>query len=40
MNEIQWQVNKSEWKTNEVWKAKEKAMDINTSESPGYQNQS
>src|SRR6218665_1485897 len=27
MNEIQWQVKKSEWKNTEIWKVKGKAMD-------------
>jgi len=40
MNEIQWQVKKSEWKNTEIWKAKERAMDTNTGESLGYQSQS
>jgi len=33
-------VKKSEWKNIEIWKAKEKAMDTNTGESPEYQSQS
>src|SRR6218665_185966 len=31
---------KSEWNSTEIWKAKGKAMDTNTDESPGYQSQS
>jgi len=39
-NEIQWQVKKSDWKIIDIWKAKGKAMDTNTDESPGRQSQS
>jgi len=37
---MQWQEEKSEWKNTEIGKAKGKAMDTNTGESPGYQSQS
>ena len=37
-NEIQWQM-KNEWKNTAIWKAKGKAMDANTDDSPGYQSQ-
>jgi len=33
-------IKKSEWKNTEIWKAKGKAMDTKTGESPGYQSQS
>jgi len=34
-------VGEEEWMENtQVWKAKGKALDTNTGESPGYQNQS
>ena len=39
-DEIQWHVKKSGWNNTEIWKAKGKAMDTNTGESPGYQSQS
>ena len=39
-HEIQWQMKKSGWNNTEIWKAKGKAMDTNTGESPGYQSQS
>jgi len=40
MNEIQWQVKKTEWKNTEIWKANGKVMDTNAGESPGYQSHS
>jgi len=36
----QWHVKKSEWINTEIGKAKGKATDRNTGESPGYQSQS
>jgi len=35
MNEIQWQVKKSEWKNTKIWKAKGEAMNTNMGGSPG-----
>jgi len=36
----QWQVKMSGWNNTQIWKAKGKAMDINTGENPGYHSQS
>jgi len=37
---IQLKARKNEWKNAGIWKAKGKAMDTSTGESPGYQTQS
>src|SRR6218665_795997 len=39
-NDNQWQVKKSEWETTGYGRRGEKAIDINTGGSPGYQRQS